>query len=65
MKAQYATYFQAILPLCAPGASIVCDDMLAFADKTQPLLDYLDTQDQDYNQIELADGDALVQITVP
>ena len=64
MKAHYHLFLERILPYCKPWATIICDDVIAFADKVNPLFVTINEHSLAYKQIKLDDGDGLLVITV-
>ncbi|USN55683.1 MAG: hypothetical protein H6765_03705 [Candidatus Peribacteria bacterium] len=62
MKSQYHQYLSSLLPYCSPQATIVCDDVISYAEKAQPLTSFLQQQHISYDIIPLADADGVLLI---
>lgn len=61
-KAEYADYFTTLLPFFTSGATIVFDDVIAFASKVRPLYKMLTAQKHHYDIIPLSDGDGVCKV---
>ena len=64
-KAHYHLFLEKILPFCAPGAHLICDDVGAFADKVHPLYSVLDKRAISYTQHDTEPGDSILHICLP
>lgn len=64
MKKQYALYLELIRPYCRTGACLFFDDVRAYADKMDPLRDFLLKEHIASTLVDLADGDAILKVIV-
>lgn len=61
-KAHYHLFMEKIFPFCSPTATIVCDDVVAFSNKVDPLYARLDQHHLSYEVVEAETGDGLLVI---
>lgn len=61
-KAQYKAYIELIWPHLSPRATLICDDVILYADKIGDIWDTLDALKASYQHISLADGDGILLI---
>lgn len=64
-KQEYGAYLRHVLPHCAPGAHIVCDDIGMYADKVQDLYAVIAEHHLSYEIVPVEAGDQLLVITLP
>lgn len=61
-KMQYRWYLELIWPFLAPDATLICDDVILYADKIGDIVNTLEVLGARYERISLADGDGILVV---
>jgi hypothetical protein len=61
-KRDYLTYFQRIIDIVTPDATVIFDDVIKFAHKTISLYEFLDEKQIQYNIFKLDPDDGIIVI---
>lgn len=61
-KRDYLTYFQRVIDIVTPNATIIFDDVIKFAHKTSSLYEYLAEKQIQYSIHQLDEDDGIMVI---